>query len=478
MSSNLKSLSLLLGFCILGNLSLAQSIYEADDSKIQYVGRIDFSNPKEPTFIYPSVSIKAKFNGTSVSAKIYDYGTGSINNTNYYKVLIDNEIVTEQLKMLTGENTYLLAESLTEDEHTIELIKITEGASGKSSFRGFLITGSLEVLVQADPLPNKKIEFIGDSWTCGYGNLSQYATGNASMEHSGYVAQNEDNYYSWAPITARAIGAQYHVTATSGRGLYRNNTGSEDNTLPKNYNNTLEDNSSVIYDHNSFHPDVISIHLGTNDLAQEEGGEQFKLDDDAFKSTYIDFIDKLLLLHPCVNIIICYGNSKSDSWPTWTKQLTRLESIANEVSSRYYGGNVTTLKLPYTAEKWTGNPEDDCGYGDAWHPTICSHKAMSEVLINKINSMNIIWGESGCIPNTTFDSILNDLKFYPNPSSNYLKIANWNANDSWIIFNPLGQTQLEGQSTFIDLSKLENGLYFINVVTNGVITKTVKLVKK
>ncbi len=472
MKISFYKLSIGLNLLLSSQIVSAQTTFNADDSNIQYTGRIDFSDPLQPTYIYPGVSIKAKFNGTGISAIIHDYGNGTDARGNFYKVLIDGDVYTEQVKADNGEQTYELATGLTDGDHTVEIMKITEGASGKSSFKGFIVEGGSESLISPDPLPNKRIEFIGDSWTCGFGNLSQYSTGAASMAFGDYHAKNEDNYYAWGPITARAINAQYHITATSGRGLYRNNTGSMHNTVPKNYDNTHEDASTPSWDHTNFHPDVISIHLGTNDMAQEEGGEAFKLDDDAFKATYVEFIDKLINYHPCTNIIICYGNSKSDAWPTWTKQLTRLRNIANDLIS-YYPGNVTKLELPFTAEKWTGDPSDDCGYGDAWHPSLCSHEEMAEKLINKINSMDINWGETGCPGVSTEEVNMNTYKVYPNPTFGSLNIEGLDNSTNWEIYNGLGQVQLQGVGSQLDVNSLKSGIYFVKAGN-----QTLRFIKK
>ena len=451
-----------------GYIAHTQTIIPASNEDIQYMGRIDFSNPLQPTYIYPGISIKANFNGTEITAIIHDYGDGSDASGNFYKVLIDEQIVTEQLKVNNGEANYKLASGLNPTNHTVELIKITEGASGKSSFKGFVITGGSEELFPLESLPEKRIEFIGDSWTCGYGNVSQFSTGQASMAYSNYYAANEDNYYAWGPITARALGAQYHVTATSGRGLYRNNTGTTTNTLPKNYDNLYEDDTSIPWDHSTYHPDVISIHLGTNDLAQEEGGEQYKLDDEVFKQTYIDFITTLRGYHPCSYIIICFGNSKSDSWPTWTQQLTRLRTIANQVVESF-SENVTTLELPFTAEKWTGNPEDDCGYGDAWHPSKCSHEEMSAELVQKINSLSIDWGNSNCLLSSQPTLNTESIKIYPNPAYNQITIqttSNQSLNEVKITDltgKVVKQIEIQRNVTEIDITTLPKGIYFVKV---------------
>lgn len=143
--------------------SKAQDYIPANDFKIKYTGRIDFTDSLQPRYSFPSVSIKVKFKGSGISAIIHDYGLGGIGTTNYYKVIVDGNIVNEQLKMNNGENTYILTSDLPLSDHTVEIIKITEGASGVSSFIGFKVDGGEQKTLDLPSGPNKKIEFIGDS---------------------------------------------------------------------------------------------------------------------------------------------------------------------------------------------------------------------------------------------------------------------------------------------------------------------------
>ncbi len=452
------------------NIASAQNYIAADDSKIQYTGRIDFANPLQPKYSFPGISIKAKFNGTGVKAIVHDYGVGAAGTTNYYKVLIDGAIVQEQLKVDPGNKTYSLATGLSSGDHIVEIIKITEGASGASSFVGFEVEGGAQTSIDLPARLNKKIEFIGDSWTCGYGNLSQFASGNGSMANSGYVAANEDNYFAWGPISARAVGAEYQVTAISGRGLFRNNwqsdnSGTATGTLPKEYDNIFEGDNTISYDH-SWNPDVVVIHLGTNDMAAEgEVGQSAELDDTKFQDTYKDFMDKILGYHPCTKIIMCYGNSKSDGYPTWTKQLSRLRTIANNLEALYPIGNVKGLELPYTAESWPA-ASDDCGYGDAWHPSLCSHEEMSAVLVTKINSINANWGKPSECTIGLLDIKKNEtINIFPNPASEQINISG-NENKAWVILNQLGVQVLQGTENTINVSNLSPGIYYLKSTTS------------
>ena len=65
---------------------------------------------------------------------------------------------------------------------------------------------------------SRKIEFIGNSITCGYGN-------EGTNKFQGFEYETENHYYSYAAITARNLKAQHWVVARSGIGAYRNYNG-------------------------------------------------------------------------------------------------------------------------------------------------------------------------------------------------------------------------------------------------------------
>jgi hypothetical protein len=451
----------------------SSSLILPSDPNIHYLGRINKDNPNHYLYAHAGISIKIKFKGTGVKAVIHDYTSGTATSTNYYKVIVDNSIVVAQLKILPGENTYDLISDISNEEHVLELIKITEAFPGNSSFKGFYLIGDAAELLPFENLKTRKIEFIGDSWTAAFGNVSQYSTGPASMANSNYVAANQDVYYSWVSIAARALQADYHVTASSGKGMYRNNTGALIETVPLMYDNTLEKDASQKYNHVQFHPDVISIHLGTNDMALEESGVNFKMDDQKFEETYVAFVQKLLNLHPCATVLICFGNSKSDFWPTWTKQLSRLRTIAQNVQKSFPEGRVHLLELPITAEKYTGNKADDCGYGDAWHPSKCSHEEMANKLIAKVNAMNIEWGKTACEPLNSAQIILPNLHVYPNPANQVLFVDYLN-DMPYQIYDLSGKLVQNGwvNQNQISVDNLVSGLYVLILQNNQQIQST------
>ena len=75
------------------------------------------------------------------------------------------------------------------------------------------------------------IEVIGDSISCGYGNLGTLADTECFTTESHW-----DTYES---IAARALGAEVSTIAASGRGIIRNYGGDTGGTMPMLYERTI-----------------------------------------------------------------------------------------------------------------------------------------------------------------------------------------------------------------------------------------------
>ena len=236
------------------------------DQHILYAGRISFANPERPAWNYPGVQIVAAFEGTSLKmlAKPRSgYFMAQIDQADPFKVAFRGE----------RDSVVTLATALPDGRHTVRLMYIIEGYEFYPEFWGFLLdTG--RSLVEAPALPSRKIEFIGNSITCGYGN-----EGTDKMEHFEY--ETENHYYSYASITARNLNAQHWVVARSGIGAYRNydgpKTGNPESHMPVQYEYTgyalhkqLRQEPTFLkekWDFSRYQPDVICINLGTNDLS-------------------------------------------------------------------------------------------------------------------------------------------------------------------------------------------------------------------
>lgn len=358
----------------------SKAIIAASDTNIRISGRVDKSDPNSVTFAFPGVSIKAKFEGTSIDAILTEYGSGTATTTNYFNVIIDGGAPTI-LKLLSSQMVYNLATGLSDGVHTVELFKRTESNVGTVVFKGFILDSGKK-LVLPDALPKRRIECIGNSITCGYGN--EVSTNSPNNYH--FTSANENNYKAWGAVAARILNAQYSCVAYSGRGLYQNNTGSKTGTLPLIYDQIIADNSNSSWSHYNYTPDVLVINLGTNDFAAETSSPTtYKVDSATFVKAYVDFVTKLRSYYPNASFVLCVGTMMADSYPVGLKQWTRIQQYVSSVSS-YFKANgdskVFFLKLePQSAP-----------YGEDWHPTAATDIIMANALTSFIDK-NIKWDE-------------------------------------------------------------------------------------
>jgi lysophospholipase L1-like esterase len=341
----------------------------ADDSGILYSGRIDFSDQKKPSFCHSGVSIKTIFNGSFIGMVLEDFTEGGERTTNYYTIIVDGK-VTQTLATEPGKHTYTLASELSKGKHTLEIFKRTECAVGKSTFYGF--RGKPGFAIEKSLVRKHRMEFIGDSFTCGYGNEASIAAPPKGNPNTGFHSKNENHYLSFSSIVSRNLNTEYRCIAYSGRGMYRNNSGNHEGTLPKIYERVFPDEAlSVLADVQKDVPEVVVIKLGANDFFPESRGEL--LDDTAFTQTFLLFVEKLRSYYPQAKIVCLTGGSMSDNWPEGGNCLTRIQQdVKKVIESRKAAGDqeVYHFKLDQQTPP----------YGEDWHASIATHQKMAEQL--------------------------------------------------------------------------------------------------
>ncbi len=148
----------------------------------------------------------------------------------------------------------------------------------------------------------RRIEFIGDSHTVGYGNLSPRRECSESE-----VWATTDNTRAYGPLLAARYGADYRVNAISGRGVVRNYDGMDVATLPQAYPFALFDGRTPVAD-DGWRPQVVVIAPGTNDFSTPlRAGERWKdraaLHAD-YERGYVAFVQALRTRYPHARIVL------------------------------------------------------------------------------------------------------------------------------------------------------------------------------
>ena len=339
-------------------LPIKGNVVKASDERIQYIGRISFADKDAPTFTYPGTQIIAAFQGTSLRM-IAKPQSG------YFMAQIDGAEPFKVSFYGPRDSVVTLATALPYGTHEVKLMYIMEGYERMPQFRGFVLDSGCDLAIPK-PLPDRKIEFIGNSITCGYGNECMN-----QAEHFDYSTEN--HYYSYAAITARALNAQHHATARSGIGVYRNyngpKTGNKD-CMPTEYEYTLFQNKSEKWDFNRYQPDVICVNLGTNDMSTNN------YDVKLLRAAYIKFIGQVRGLNPHAKIVMLTGSMLNGKELELVRQT--LDSVVNELNKK---GDHEIYRFDMSPQ--TG----DLYYGADWHPSYWQHEKMAGELTSFLRKL-------------------------------------------------------------------------------------------
>lgn len=256
-------------------------------------GRTVVGRDGSRTFGWPAVYFESRFRGSTVRVRFEA-------KDDFLRLLVDGR---EQKLFRRPGIVDLQVTGLTNGLHTIRLEKLTESQEGASRFVGFYASRGLKALpVQRPPL---QIEFIGDSYTVGYGNMSGTRTCTKAEVHDRTNSQR-----AFGPLVARSYGADYRLNAYSGIGIVRNYDGSAPGvTMPRLYWHALPQLTAPLSpSEKNWRPRLIVVNLGTNDFstpihAGERWASQSALEKD-YVATYVEFISSLRTRQPQAAIIL------------------------------------------------------------------------------------------------------------------------------------------------------------------------------
>ena len=264
-------------------------------------------------------------------------------------VLCDGRIVVKKV-IEEREEQFVIVDSDAPETHTIRIVKLSEGAFSIAEVF-FAETDDGAVIA---PTPEKplKIEFIGDSITCGYG------VDDSNMQ-SDFSCEAENAMKSYAYVTAELLGADYSLFSYSGYGLISGYTddGARNTReiLPQWYETCGFSYSSVDgvklqdipWDHSRFAPDVIVINLGTNDNSFcTFHNETYR----EFEDEYLRFLQTVRRCNPNALIVCSLGIML-------TEPLPYIENAARRL------GDDRVSVFRFTTQNGM------LGYGSNWHPS-------------------------------------------------------------------------------------------------------------
>ncbi len=278
-------------------------------------------------------------------------------------ILLDGEKIRD-IRMNTKELTVTVFESPEKRDAEIRLIKLSECTQSLMALRETETDGSIV------PLPERplKVEFIGDSITCGYG-----VEGKSVDAPFTTAAENAGKAYAF--LTAEALNAEAVLTSFSGYGIvsgYTENPAvrNEDELVKKYYEkegrNVFRLPSGrrvqdIPRDFSAFQPDYIVMNLGTNDLSWCGTNQERGL---LFARTYTEFLRTVRRHNPAARILCMLG-----IMGTGLNQM--LELAVNDYCRETGDPEIRLLML----EEQNAARDGLCSYS---HPSEITHRLLAE----------------------------------------------------------------------------------------------------
>ena len=294
------------------------------------------------------------------------------------------------------ENHILLFDSPVEKTVTVRVMKFSEAAFGYAGLKSLEIDGELlstgeptvlstsestvdsvpdSTVVEPVETTSLKLEFIGDSITCGYGIEGVW-------EKDTFTTQQERPDKAYAFLTAKALGAQVQLCSWSGIGLISNYVDPATINLPDthwlmqaNWPYTDKSLSLIlgiepeVWDGSRYQPDIVVITLGTNDISWVRGMEERRLE---YTAQLRQLREAVHRRSPRAKICCCLG--------IMGEALNDSVKEAVELFKKDFPA-VTAKTVLFKQQL-----ESD-GIGADWHPSALTHKKAAELLTKALRTL-------------------------------------------------------------------------------------------
>jgi lysophospholipase L1-like esterase len=327
-----------------------------DNKLISYIGRFYFQNSDNVISDWPGTYFRCIFSGKNLGIRLE--GSEDVK----FNVFVD-DLPVKVISCNKGGIIWV-AEGLEPRKHELRIYKRTESFLGKAVFKGFVIDSNGKLFTWKNS-PQRHIEYIGNSITCGYGV-------EGASRHDSFKAETENNYLTYAAILARTFNADYSIIAHSGLGIVRHYGDSlkvsADPQMPVRYLRTLDNSDSLTWDFSSWRPDMVVINLGTNDFSTTPYPDK-----DVFQREYEKLIQTIISKNGNVKIFCVTGPLIGEPCFSYVKE------TVDQINKTHPEFNVSFIGVP----KDLLNCDED--FGSDEHPSVKGQEKMAEFIAPAIS---------------------------------------------------------------------------------------------
>ena len=288
----------------------------------------------------------------------------------YLAVFLDDiPMPLRRFEIASPNETWLLIQTRDVQTHRIRIMKLTENNKTFLGITAFTAEG--EFLPTERP-EKKRLEIVGDSITCGYGNLIK-----DPARH--FYSVDEDGYQAYGPTAARELGFDWSCVSVSGITAVHHEGWQIGYAMEELYAYTDRigqerlDLTPEAWDFAGHPTDYVVVNLGTNDCY----GIQFSPDPEElsrFPAAYRAFVENVRRLNgPRTHIVCALG---SMNYYLWHDIATVMEQYKSET------GDERLHLLRFRPM----HPFD--GVGADGHPSLDTHQKMAEELAELIRELD------------------------------------------------------------------------------------------
>ena len=320
--------------------------------------------------------IRFSFTGSSLSLRIKSIPAKEnerIHHPWLGVVLDDGDTLEAQMELAHPDGIYSLFQSEKKETHTITLIKLTENNVGKMELCAFLTDGE----ISAPPTQKAalRLEFIGDSITCGFGNMVNDA-------NRAFFTQDENAWFSHAAIAARKLHAQVSLISCSGIALTEGIGNVSFPQHPMGYyypwrdrflDDTLKNPEPAAWDFRSYVPDVIVLNLGTNDSSIIALNKEEDRGIELFKQDYLQFLHMIREKNGPKPYIICALGSMDYFL------YNDIQEAVKQFTTEHHDERIRCFKYHRI--------RPDEGIGACYHPYVTTQQRMGEEIADYIRNL-------------------------------------------------------------------------------------------
>ena len=295
---------------------------EPEESRIRFFGRTLYDEECGAMFFnWTASGFEMTFQGRKVEMEAVTFGDGfpgEGDNLPWLAVFADEKAEPETLlKLQEGTHHYTLFESDVPQTHTLRIVKRSENSKGRAGITMLSLDG--ELLPCAPVQPRLKLELIGDSITCGFGN-------DMAADETVFDTAKENGFTAYGAIAANLLNADYQCVCISGIPLCWASDPTYRLILPecpgfvppvrsmedfyayadRNHEAAMGKTAGFTpWAFEKFQPDAIVINLGTNDGFRLRVSGCTQEEESHFIRRYQAFLHQLRRLNGAKPVIAC-----------------------------------------------------------------------------------------------------------------------------------------------------------------------------